>query len=292
MINQEFLASGGLDFTISKQKMYTEASNMTDYDETQFYATIRNDNKKSLGCVTDRYVVKQNKDLLDTVLTKIGEGNYDLSKSKCGAFKGGKKVFFFIKINNKVDFGQEMADSYIYAISSHDGSARLTFGISTELHSCSNMFSVLMADKDNSHTVKHTKAIEQIVNDKSIDDLISRNTKGLSRIMINMQGTEVKQGFINQILDLVGRVDGKKVLEASREKRTLLAESIKEECKMKGNDYYGVFNGVTHYLTHKVRERQTEEWFDFNLNGKGSSITTSALKLIVKQMKEDGVCLN
>ena len=88
-----FLERGGLNFTVSKQKMFTEASDLQGYDDTPFYTTLRNDTRTPLGCVTDRYVVKQNNDLLDVILEKIGDERYDLSKSKCGMFRGGRKVF-------------------------------------------------------------------------------------------------------------------------------------------------------------------------------------------------------
>ena len=292
MNRQEFLANGKLNFTVSKQKMYTEASNLTDYEETQFYATIRNDTKVSLGCVTDRYVVKQNNDLLDIILDKIGDEQYDLEQSKCGQFKGGKKIFFFIKIDKKVDFGQEMADTYVYAVSSHDGSARLAFGITTKLHSCSNMFGLLMADKENQHIIKHTKRMEGITEHNKLDELIQQNTSGLSVVMKRLGTARPSENFVLDILNLIGKVDGKRVMQETVAKRELLSSSITSEMEEKGNSYYGLFNGVTHYLTHKVKESNTDEWYDFNLNGKGSDIVSKALKLSVSQMKKDGLWLN
>lgn len=285
-----FLRNGKLDFLVSKEKLYTEG-----FDEnlpTPFYTTMRNDNELPLGCVTDRYVVKQNYELLDIVLNKIGDEQYDLSDSKCGAFKGGRKVFFFIKIKSKVDFGQEMADTYVYAVSSHDGSTRLAFGISTKLHSCSNMFSLLMADKDNQHIIKHTKRIEGITEYNKLDELIQRNTTGLSTIMKKMSKTLPPNNFIDKVLDLVGRVDGQRVMASTLSKREALLSSISSETEEKGYTYYGLFNGITHYLTHKVRESNTDEWFDYNLNGQGAKITSDALKMIVNQMKEDGLWAN
>tara|TARA_R110000851_G_scaffold117849_1_gene244854 strand:- start:4311 stop:5189 length:879 start_codon:yes stop_codon:yes gene_type:complete len=292
MNRQEFLADGGLDFSVSKQKMYKESSNLRDYDETQFFATVRNDTKVSLGCVTDRYVVKQNDELLDIILDKIGDERYDLSQSKCGQFKGGKKIFFFVKIDKKMDFGQEMADTYVYAVSSHDGSARLAFGVTAKLHSCDNMFGLLMADKENQHIIKHTKRMEGITEHNKLDELIQQNTSGISKVMKTLSSASPSYEFIQETLNLVGRVDGKRVLQETRDKRIRLFTSITQEMGRKGNSYYGLFNGVTHYLTHKVKEIDTDEWFDFNLNGKGSDVVSKALKLSVAQMRKDGLWLN
>lgn len=282
---KEFLFIGNLDFTVGKQQMYIEASNLKDHDKTPFYATVRQDSGAVLGCVTDRYVVKQNHELLDIILDKIGHEQYDLSKSKCGQFKGGKKVFFFIKIENQVDFGQEYADTFVYAVSSHDGSARLAFGITTQIHSCSNMFGLLMADKENQHIIKHTKRMEGLVEHNKLDELIKKNIEGVSRVMIALQSASPGEVFVKNILDLVGKIDGKRVLEETKRKRNELMDSIVSEMQDKGDTYYGMFNGVTHYLTHKTKENGSDDWFDYNLNGKGSQIISDALKLMTNDMK-------
>jgi len=286
----DFLSKGGLDFLVDKVDLVT--SGIEDSIGTPYYATVRQDTMSVLGCVTDRYVVKQNHELLDVILEKIGDERYDLSHSKCGQFKGGKKVFFFIKINKQVDFGHEMADTYVYAVSSHDGSARLAFGITTKLHSCSNMFGLLMADKDNQHIMKHTKRMEGLVEHNKLDELIHRNTQGLSKVMRTLATGIPNKEFILKMLDLVGKVDGQRVMSETVRKRAELTDSINSEMSAKGASYYGLFNGVTHYLTHKTKDSGTDEWFDYNLNGKGSEMVSTALKISVNQMKQDGVWLN
>ncbi len=163
MNRQEFLVSGKLDFTVSKQTMYTQ-SDITDYKETPFFATVNNTTGEALGPVRNAYTVKQNSELLDVVLNKIGEGKYNLNESKCGVFNHGRKVYFFIKTTHQSDWGQEKADTYVYALSSHDGSQKLVFGVCNQIHSCSNMFGTLMNDKDKNHIIKHTKSISDIFN--------------------------------------------------------------------------------------------------------------------------------
>jgi hypothetical protein len=291
MNRQEFLANGGLDFTVSKRKMLYEGIYDGTYN-TPFFCTVNDMSAEALGPVRGAYTVKQNAELLDIVLDKIGEGNYDLSKSTCGAFNHGRKVFFFIKHSYDTSWQQEPAESYVYALSSHDGSQRLTFGVANRIHSCSNMFGLLMNDKENNHTIKHTKGINSLSKNKEIDNLIKRNLSGIASIMKKMQGTDIDQVVCDKIKSLIANIDTKRVNTSTKDKRKLLENCIYEEYQNKGRTYYGFFNGITNYLTHfATKERNEIESITYNIAGEGSKVSSKALNMIVNNMKERG-CLN
>lgn len=290
MNRQEFLESGGLDFTVSKQKMYIEASNLADYDETPFFATVNNQTGQALGPVRSAYTVKQNSELLDVVLNKIGEGKYDLEESKCGVFNHGRKVYFFIKTTHQADWGQEKADTYVYALSSHDGSQKLVFGVCNQIHSCSNMFGVLMNDKDKNHIIKHTKSISDIEESNTLDEMIRNNITGIANLMKTMQRFEVSitDEIVSDVMDLVANSKNKRKTAIYHERRRLLSDSIYSEMGDKGHTYYGLFNGITHYLTH---HNNSEDNVMDSIAGKASEVSKDAVQLIIKDMKNKG-CLS
>lgn len=284
-----FLMTWGLDFNVSKRKLHLYNTKYgDDYNSTEFYCTVNDKTKEALGPVRSRYTVKQNTDLLDLVLDKIGEGNYDLENSKGGTFDKGRKVFFFIKYNMKTDWGQEEADSFVYALSSHDGSLRLTFGISNMIHSCSNMFGLLMQDKDNNHVIKHTKKIDDLKNNKSLDNLIKSNLLGVSSLMKKMQSVEVKYHSViaDKVMNLISDSNLKRKTAVHYKRRELIESAVNAEMNEKGSTAYGLFNGLTNYLTHSGEVSEVDY-----LYGSSSKITTKALELIVNHMKDTG-CLN
>lgn len=293
MDKQTFLSNGGLDFTVSKVKMHTyNTLHADDYTETPFFATVNDQTGQALGPVRSKYTVKQNAELLDVILSKIGEGNYDLEQSKCGTFNHGRKVFFFIKHVHDTDWSQETASSYVYALSSHDGSQRLTFGIANQIHSCSNMFGVLMADKENNHTIKHTKGIESINENNELDSLIKRNLSGVASIMNKMQEVSYDQEIAEKIFDLIANTNTKRVFSTTKEKRRILEVCTQTERSQKGNTYYGLFNGVTRYLTHHTKvEGTTKDRLTYNIAGEGAKISSKVLKILVNDMRDKG-CLN
>jgi len=303
MIKEKFLADGELDFTVNKLKMAyeheevaTNSATPLTYSDTPFYCTVNTTTGEALGPVRGRYTVMQNDVLLDSILDKLEPGSYDLNRSRCGHFNGGKKVFFFIRLlkNISVKSGtiDDDVDLYLYALSSHDGSQRLVYGISTMMHSCSNMFATLMADKDNNHVVKHTKSIEK-QNGGFINELIQRNTDGLFNLFTIMSNNQPTEEFAAKIMDVVAKIEGKKrVVKSVLAKRELLRDSITDEYERKGRSYYGLFNGLTHYLTHKHYEHTTWSADYELLVGNSGAYTKKALQMIIKEMKATGVSMN
>jgi hypothetical protein len=290
MTKQEFLADGELDFTVSKKTMHLyDTKHADDYNKTQFFATVNDKSGEALGPVRGAYTVMQNNDLLDTVLEKIGEDNYNLEDSKCGTFDKGRKVYMFIKYKKMTtDWGQEQADCYVYALSSHDGSQRLTFGVANQIHSCSNMFGLLMQDKDRNHIMKHTKQMGDKSISNSLESLIEANLQGVSSLMRTMQRNNISytNNFVSEILNLIA--DNKLKVKTAKwhARRKKIEDAVADEMDSKGHTYYGLFNGVTNYLTHHAELDLVS-----NLTGKGSAISNKALQMIVKNMRETG-CLN
>tara|TARA_R100000329_G_scaffold60101_1_gene53863 strand:- start:10203 stop:11078 length:876 start_codon:yes stop_codon:yes gene_type:complete len=291
MTKEELLTSGELDFTVSKRKMLYEGTYDGTYN-TPFFCTVNDKTAEALGPVRSRYTVLQNADLLDNILDKLQPNSYDLSQSKCGMFGGGKKIYFFIKLNSNIAIGQDGFDVYLYALSSHDGSQRLVYGVSTKTHSCQNMFATLMADKDNNYVVKHTAKIEKN-NKMFINDLIDRNLMGIKHLFTIMQQHTPTPTFHNNFLDIVAKTAGKKkIVQSVKDKRNELSKSIALERENKGDTYYGLFNGLTHYLTHKHHEYTNWSPEYELLVGNSNSYTKEALKRIINEMRAQGISLN
>jgi hypothetical protein len=292
MTKETFLANGGLNFTVSKQKMNYSWQNVEDqleYRHTPFFCTVNDMSAQALGPVRGAYTVMQNEDLLDLVLNKIGEGNYDLGDSACGTFDKGRKVYLFIKYKKMdTDWGQEVANCYVYALSSHDGSQRLTFGIANKIHSCSNMFGLLMNDKDKNHIMKHTKQMDDKSMGSSLENLIENNLKGVASLMRTMQKHNISKhdSFVSDVIDLIANSKNKIKTAKWHVRRDSAVDCVMGEMEEKGDTYYGLFNGITNYLTHNVNIELID-----NIAGKGSKISNQALQMIVKKMRETG-CLN
>lgn len=290
MDKQQFLELGGLDFQVDKVPTHVYSVMYDDdYNQTPFFCTVNKKTGMALGPVRKQYTVMQNDTLLDMILDKLAEGSYDLENSKCGAFAGGRKIYFFIKLNSTDEFAGDKIDKYLYALSSHDGSQRLAFGVSTRMHSCSNMFAILMSDKDNNHVVKHTKAVESIDTNK-INEMVTRNMAGLKQLYTAMSQGTPTEDFISNVADIIASSKLKKIPKKTAARREALMECIELEMSEKGHTHYGLFNGVTNYLTHCYESNWTSEYE--LLIGNGNNYAKKALNLIVKDLLDKGISLN
>lgn len=295
MTKQELLASGGLDFTVSKQKIFYHNPDWSvgdyEYNSTDFFCTVNNKTGLGLGPVRSKYTVMQNAELLDSIIDKLEPDTYNLDESTCGSFGGGKKIYFFIKLNNTIelDFANDLMDLYLYALSSHDGSQRLVYGISTRMHSCANMFATLMADKDNNHVVKHTSKIAESTG-IMINEMIDRNAKALVKLFTIMHNNSPSQEFIGKTMDIIANTNIRAVRQTTKDNREKLEACVKSEFETKGTNYYGLFNGVTNYTTHKHESNNTND-YDM-IAGTTSNYTKKVFSLIVKEMVDNGICLN
>ena len=289
MTKEEFLKEGGLDFLVRKVSLHTYNTQFADdYALTKFFATVNDSTGEALGPVRSAYTVKQNSEILDILLDKIGKDNYDLEGSSCGHFDKGRKLYMFIKYTKmKANWAQEDADCYVYALSSHDGSQKLTFGVANKIHSCSNMFSVLMADKERNHTMKHFAGSSTKM-DTSLTDLIDKNLNGLASLMRTMQchKIEYSDSFVSDVMDLVANTNLKQKNVKWHKKRQHIEHCMQDEFSTKGATFYGLFNGMTNYLTHKAGYDTAS-----NLAGTGSKVGRKALQMIIKEMRNRG-CLN
>ena len=290
MTRQEFLEYGRLDFTVKKVPVHTySVLYADDYNETPFFATVNVDTGEALGPVRKQYTVIQNADLLDMVLDKLEDDSYDLYSSRCGQFAGGKKIYFFIRLTDVDTFGNDQITKYLYALSSHDGSQKLVFGISTKMHSCSNMFSILMSSKDNTHVIKHTKQVEHIDASK-INEMVNRNMVGLKKLYTKLSENTPNEDLISRAADIIASSKLKKIPTKTAERRKELLECIEMEMDSKGHTHFGLFNGVTNYLTHRYKTNWSNDYE--MLTGNSNKYSNKVLNLLVKDLLDKGISLN
>jgi hypothetical protein len=284
----EFLEKWELDFLVEKQKSFVKDTSRPYADdcyiETPFYVTVNTKSNTPLGTVKSRYTVLNNHEILDKVLNALPEDSYNLEESVGGLFQNGKKVYMFIKMTKPepLAFANDTMDCYVYALSSHDASQRLVLGVTTKMHSCSNMFSLLMSDKDNNFVLKHTDHIQN--NQASyILNLVNRNFKGVYKMLETLANTPSNSALVDLILDVVAK-QGERQSSLKEEKREALLSSIHEEIASKGNTLYGVFNGLTHYLSHKHGEFTSHcNYYDM-VSGDSHKFTKNGLDVLLQEV--------
>ena len=110
--------------------------------------------------------------------------------------------------------------------------------------------------------------------------------------MNKMQGVTPSEEVKEKIFNLIANTSVKRPTSTIKEKRKVLETCTVNEIAEKGDTYYGLFNGVTNYLTHHAKhEASNDEVLTYNIAGAGAKISSKALNMIVNDMRERG-CLN
>lgn len=167
---------------------------------------------------------------------------------------------------------------YLIIGNSHDGTRPFYIGTGSSLIRCENQFySTLKVFKR-----KHTSPIS--MNDVEVREIIRLYKQKKNRIYEAFDGMEhvhVHEGIVNQLIKEIYkmlRVDSKSLKQMhwqdSPTMRTL-NNCINKEMQDLGNNAFGLFNGVTWYTSHEMRNAGS----DFGrLNGTANRINQKAYR--------------
>jgi len=244
-------------------------------------AIVRNDNNKLLSIVGQQYEPVSNAKLMHftTALTKTGEfelmGFDELNE--------GKIVLAFLKnMQTNLKINGCINEEYLFIGNSFDGTKRFHIGTASSLVRCENQFSTTLKV----FSKKHNSLLN--MNDETVRDILS---------IYN----EKKQTFYNTFEEMESvRVDESVVIQLIREVHLMLTydskaiqpkdwttspsmitlhNAIKREMKDLGNNAFGLFNGVTWYTTHDMRNSEAHHSM---INGNANRINQKAYSFCSK----------
>jgi hypothetical protein len=237
----------------------TESVKISSMFDTGKKAIIRTDNNHILSIVGKDYCPVSNAQLMSftTALTETGE--FELKGFD--EINDGKTILAFLQNKNpnlKIN-GCAMKE-YMFVGNTHDGTKALTIGTANNLVRCSNQFySTLKV-----YRKKHTSPF--VFNQIEIQDIIRSYKVKKSQVygaFDGMESVRVDQGVINRLV-----VEIHKMLETDNSiskkenlgwspSMQLLRKSIDKEMKDIGNNAFGLFNGVTWYTSHEMRNAES-----------------------------------
>ena len=145
--SQEVLRQAGLDFKVAQQSLYTDGRLVEG-----FKANVREDNKKVLGIVSNRYQVCQNEEVYNFIENLFQEG---VKFESGGVLNGGKRCWLLAKLPNRYMINSEQVDPYICFCTSHDGSLSLSVFMTPIRIVCSNTINLALRDASRSWSSKH-----------------------------------------------------------------------------------------------------------------------------------------
>ncbi|MBT4774913.1 MAG: DUF932 domain-containing protein [Crocinitomicaceae bacterium] len=219
-------------------------------------AIIRSDSGELLGLRSNQYRLFTNKDFKELVNRVVLKTGYNLVGYQ--EFRKGKRVIAYLKLSDaclpngasplKI-CGNETAD-YMLIGNSHDGSSALFISFTNVLLRCENQFTTPLR-------LLNMRHLANISFDDYLLDKVIRNYHNERDQLYGMmvQWTEIsltKSSVDRLIIDLVPAKHASSDCPEVDRKRRGLRSSINREITELGFNYWGLFNGVTHYTTGRT----------------------------------------
>jgi hypothetical protein len=260
-----------------KWDIRTEAVTTTSAINTGRKAIFRNDNNQLLGIVGKDYCPVSNTKLMEFSKSLTETGEFELKGYD--EFNDGKTLLAFLQnknVNLKIN-GCAMRE-YLVIGNSHDGTKPFYIGTGSSLTRCDNQFySTLKV-----FCKKHTSVLD--MDPYSIRNIIKTYKAKKSTIYEAFDGMEnirVDQTVVNRLIKEIHRMlatDSSVIRNEDWGKTpsmVSLRKSIDREMNDLGNNAFGLFNGVTWYTSHEMRNAGS----DFGrLNGTANQINQKAYR--------------
>jgi hypothetical protein len=238
-----------------KWDIQTEAVTINGCFPTGKTAIVRNDNGRVLGIVGKDYCPVSNTRLMQftDALTKTGE--FELKGFD--EINDGKMILAYLQNKNpNLSISGCAMREYLVIGNSHDGTKPFYIGTGSSLIRCENQFySTLKVFRK-----KHTSPI--LIEEGMIQDLIKTYKAKKTNIYSAFDGMESVR-VNDQVVERLIREIHKMLATDSREIKAeelgwspsmiTLRNSIKREMRDLGNNAFGLFNGVTWYTSHEMR---------------------------------------
>jgi phage/plasmid-like protein (TIGR03299 family) len=253
---REAMELAGLNWQVEKQFLFDK-----DGKQTSAHGIFR-DGQVFLGTVGDRYVPIQNAvafNFIDTLLEAENGSHYETA----GALGNGEKIWCLARI--PYDFnviGKDPHETYLLAVSSHDGSSGLIVKICTTRVVCQNTVNIALSENSTNLNIRHTQSASiRMAEAIELMKGVKQSVASLKEKLELLATRKVNSEIANKVMDKVFGKDWKDSTRKQNQAREIAqlfeyndGDAIKE---IRGTGY-NLFNAFTEYSDHYRSVKVTE----------------------------------
>ena len=284
----EVMEHAGLDYTVTKQLLYTLADKKRLVEVPDNFCTVRTDTNAVLGVVGDRYSVVQNSDAFTFFDALVGDG--EAIYETAGALGRGERIWLLAKLPSFIRIGKnDIINKYLLLTNAHDGSSVVKCKLTPIRVVCQNTLSVALAGSEQEVRIRHTpNAADKLKEAHKLLGLTNQLYQQLDVILNRMQLRKVSN---KELLDYVCRLvpDNPDV-----EKNHTRTENIREKilelyeggagAEWTRGTAFGLVNAVSEFTDHlqhtgNPEKRLKSVWFGSGLGLKEKAFS-QALELL------------
>jgi hypothetical protein len=223
-------------------------------------AIIRTDNGEILGIVGNEYSPVYNSILLQIANLISETGEFELEGFM--EFNNGRIIHCYLKNKNAyLNMNGHMVYERMIIVNSHDGTTRFSVALGTKMARCGNSYSDTLKIFSRKHLSPigiNVLNIEQLLKTyKAKKDIIYSSFDGMDKIRVD---ESIVSKLISEVHKMLAN-DSRQIKPEDWKKSpsmNSLKTSIDREMRELGNNVFGLFNGVTWYTSHEMRNSESE----------------------------------
>ena len=276
------LIYAGLDWEVIQKNVYAEDSTLI----PGYKVNLRSTDNATLGIVSDRYRVVQNKEAFRFTDDLLGAG---VTYETAGALQGGRKAWMLARMPHRyIVAGDEIAP-YLVVINSHDGSSGIKVAMTPIRVVCQNTLNLALGSAKRIWTTKHTENVMSRVHEARETLMLAETYMGelgrgideLSKIRLtDRKAIELMQEFFPVANDMP---------DVQRKNNLRLLDDLKmryweaPDLANVGKNGYRFVNAVSDFATHADPIRKTKNYNEnlFLRTVEGNSMIDKAYKMVL-----------
>lgn len=257
--SREALIVAGLDWNVVQEPIYTESGEVID----GYKANVRDSDRKTLGVVTDRYKVIQNREAFAFTDELLGEG---VRYETAGSLAGGKRVWLLAHLPHEYIISGERISPYLVFSNTHDGTGAIKVAITPIRVVCQNTLNLALHSAKRSWSMIHTGDINGKMQEAK--DTLFMAEKYMDSLGREFENLRMKKLTDEQVMDYIKMLlpidEGSTLQQIRNIKR--LQEDMKQryfdapDLQDVGKNAYRFINCVSDFATHADPLRRTANY--------------------------------
>lgn len=280
--SSDALVYAGLDWEVLQRDVYTDEGLRVH----GYKANVRSTDETTLGIVTDRYKVVQNRDAFRFTDDLLGAG---VTYETAGALQGGRKVWMLAKIPQRYIIAGDEIAPYLVVMNAHDGSSGIKVAMTPIRVVCQNTLNLALNSAKRIWTTKHTENVMNRVHEARETLMLAETYMGeLGRSIDALSKIKLTDKKVMEFMEEFFPISTD-VPESQRKNNLHLLSDLRHrywdapDLSHVGKNGYRFVNAVSDFATHAEPLRRTKTYNEnlFLRTVEGNPIIDRAYKMVL-----------
>ncbi len=260
--SQDALTLAHLDWDVIQLPVFT--SNNVAQPIPGFLANVREDTNETLGIVTDKYHVAQNKDVFAFADDLIGNNKVRCAYETAGSLWNGRRVFMLVTMPKGRIVGDEY-QPYLCLSNAHDGSSSLQVFLTGIRVVCNNTLQAGLKTAKRRISIRHLSHMEAR-KDEALNTMgaASRYYRELEKFASALAGKKVNIGKVLDALFPVSKQMSARQVKSNKEVKDIIKTIFtqKDDLQNFRGTAWGAYQAIADYRSNAEPRRRTANYAD------------------------------